>query len=238
MEILNRIMDMQRRGFSDSQISEQLQDEGISPRQINEGLNQANIKKAILPPQDPPMPPFPEDSNEGYYPEDSPENYPLSQGEQNIYPPGQIQAPSQQKSYSQENQNLETPDPGQGYYPQAPQAYSGNEYYMPNAGPDIGTTTEIIDQVVSEKFIEFEKKTGDIKSFQTLISDKVADLDARLKNIERTIDKLSSAIIGKIGEFGQDAASIRKDLDNLHGTVSKLMNPLIDNLNELKRISR
>jgi hypothetical protein len=240
MEILNKITDLQNQGFSDSQISEQLQNEGLSPKEINEGINQAKIKNAISPPQDLPLPQFP-DETPPQFPVQSPgqpEGYLQPQEAQpENYPPEQIMQPPVAPT-QQDNQNLEPYDQNQGYYPQSPQAYSGDEYYMPNAGPDMGTTTEIVEQVVSEKFRDFEKKTGDLKSFQTLITDKVADLDARLKNIENAIDKLSNAVIGKIGEFGQNSAAIHKDLSNLHGTVSKLMNPLMDNLNELKKISK
>lgn len=31
--------------------------------------------------------------------------------------------------------------------------------------------------------------------------------------------------------------SIQKDLENMHDTMSKLMNPLIDNYNELKKFN-
>lgn len=67
-------------------------------------------------------------------------------------------------------------------------------------------------------------------SFKNEIKNKVEDLDDRLKKIENSIDKLQQAIIGKIGEYSDTTAMIHHDLDNLHGTVAKLMNPLIDNI--------
>ena len=74
--------------------------------------------------------------------------------------------------------------------------------------------------------------------WKNTIQDKVEDIDDRLKRIESSIDKLQQSIIGKIGEFGENYATIHKDLDNLHGTVSKLMNPLIDNYRELKKLAK
>jgi len=128
--------------------------------------------------------------------------------------------------------------PQDDYYTQTPQAYSQQDYYAPQGGMDTETISEIAEQVATEKLNEYKKKTGDIISFRNTIQDKVNDIDDRLKRIEATIDKLQQAIIGKIGEFGESNAAIHKDLDNLHGTVSNLMNPLIDNINELKKISK
>jgi len=76
-----------------------------------------------------------------------------------------------------------------------------------------------------------------VASFKNSIQEKVSDMDERLKRIENSIEKLQQAIIGKVGEFGENSAMIHKDLENLHGTMSKMMNPLIDNFNELKRIA-
>ena len=100
------------------------------------------------------------------------------------------------------------------------------------------TISEIAEQVVIEKLNEFKKKTGDLVSFKNSIQTNVADIDERLKRIENSIDKLQQAVIGKIGEFGESNAMIHQDLDNLHGTVSKLMNPLIDNYNELRKLAK
>jgi uncharacterized protein YukE len=146
-----------------------------------------------------------------------------------MQPPAQ--APAQQ---SPEVYPPETQDP---YYGQAPQAYSADTSYAPQYSTDTETISEIAEQIASEKIKEYTKKTGDIVSFQNQIQEKVSDIDERLKRIENGIDKLQQAIIGKIGEFGESTGAIHKDLENLHGTVSKLMNPLIDNYKELKKLA-
>ncbi|MCK5450073.1 hypothetical protein KAI32_04350, partial [Candidatus Pacearchaeota archaeon] len=149
----------------------------------------------------------------------------------------------------QEMQQSQTPEiyPPQGqdmqqpqddYYTQTPQAYSPQDYYAPQNTLDTETISEIAEQVAIEKLDEFKKKTGDLVSFKTSIKTQVTDIDERLKRIENSIEKLQQAIIGKIGEFGESNAIIHQDLDNLHGTVAKLMNPLIDNYRELKKLSK
>ena len=47
MGVLDQIMQMKHQGMPDEQIVENLQEQGISPREINDALNQAQIKNAI-----------------------------------------------------------------------------------------------------------------------------------------------------------------------------------------------
>ena len=117
--------------------------------------------------------------------------------------------------------------------------YSGGEDYGEVGGyADTETITEIAEQVVNEKFKEYNKKTGDITTFKNMTQDKVNIIEQRLKRLEDTIDKLQQAIIQKIGEFGENTTIIRRDLENLHNTTSKLMNPLIDNFKELEKLNK
>jgi uncharacterized protein YukE len=255
MATLEKVMQMQQQGLTEAEISTQLQNEGVSATEINDSLNQAKIKNAVSPPigtapeqpqiegmQASIMPNQPEPTAQT-----PPQAQPMAQElparlsaaaqevESRDFPPQQ-QAPPPEVYPPQEGMAPEQPQ--DDYYQQTPQAYSQQDYYAPQAGMDTETISEIAEQVATEKLNDYKKKVGDIASFKNNIQDKVNDIDDRLKRIEDSIDKLQQAIIGKIGEFGESNAAIHKDLDNLHGTVSKLMNPLIDNYNELKKISK
>src|SRR3989344_278638 len=184
MTTLDKIMELKREGVPDDQIYIRLQNEGISPREINDSLNQARIKYAI------------------------------SNGSQTLNSPYQDQMtnnPAPLQSINQENQIPEAPSPNmyqeqqdysnqgyypeteqyQNYYPESPNTYSESDYY-PSGAQDTQTISEIAEQVVIEK----------------------------------------------IGKFGNSTEQIHQDLDNLHETVASLMNPLIDNVNELKKIKK
>jgi hypothetical protein len=213
MEILNQVIELQRQGLSDDEIYQKLRNMGASPKEIQDSINQAKIKSAVYAQENP----APEPQQEVEQPDE------YAPQPQNYYPPQQ-EAPQ------------EEPQQQQDYYTQTPQAYDQN-YYSSQPAVSSETISEIAEQIVSEKISEFKKETGDINSFQTRIQEKVSDIDDRLKRIENAIDKLQQAVIGKIGEFGENTTMIQKDIENLHGTVSKLMNPLIDNYNELKKIS-
>ena len=237
MTTLDRIIDMQKQGLSEIQITTQLQNEGLPPQEINESLNQARIKNAVSPSEQSIQAPVPE----MYPPQEQgqpimPPNQaapmePLEQVPQEMQPP--IQAPVPEEMYPPQEQGSQ-----ENYYTQTPQAYSQQDYYAPQNTLDTETISEIAEQVAIEKLEEFKQKTGDLVSFKNSIQNKVADIDDRLKRIENSIDKLQQAVIGKIGEFGENNAMIHKDLDNLHGTVAKLMNPLIDNYKELKKLAK
>ena len=208
MELLDIIKEMQDQGISNQGIFENLQRQGYKPTQINDAINQLKITIQPMDTQ--------------------------NQNQQNAF--NQQQNFNQQPNFNQEQQYTENQQnyPQEDYYTQTPQAYSGEEYYQqPSFNTE--TITEITEQVISEKFREYNKRTGDIVSFKNTIQDKVDDINTRLKRIESTIDKLQQAIIQKIGEFGENTQIIKKDLESLHDTTSKLMNPLIDNYRELQK---
>jgi len=242
MATLDRVIEMQNQGWSDAQISTQLQNEGISPQEINDSLNQAQVKNAVSPPEQMAQAP----GAQGMQPSQTPDmQQSIMQGnEQNTQmaqaPGAQGMQPPAPEVYPPEVYPPEAQGqpPQDDFYTQTPQAYPQQDYYAPQGAIDTETISEIAEQVAIEKLNEFKKKIGDIVSFKTSIQDKVSDIDDRLKRIENSIDKLQQAVIGKIGEFGESNAMIHQDLDNLHGTVSKLMNPLVDNYQELKKLNK
>lgn len=262
MGTLEKVMELQKQGKSDAEISSELQRAGVSPKEISEAMGQAKIKSAVSQ----------EDSQEDEKQTEQPQTIDSFEGmKQSIMQSPQASQPpvqednlndsSQSQAFVSQNQNpqqdfmnnpqqmqaSQNPQPqqqfpqysdyqqesSQGYQQNYPQQY--DQYYSQQLDTD--TITEIAEQVVLEKFEEFTKKTGDIASFKNSIQDEVKDLDRRLDRMEDSIEKLQQAIIQKIGEYGANTENIHKDLENMHSTMSKMMNPLMDNYNELKKIA-
>jgi DNA-binding transcriptional MerR regulator len=235
MELTKKIIELQNTGSTDEQIIQQLQNEGNSPKEIYDSLNQVQVKNAISPP---PM----------NVQDQTPQN---ALEEMQEYPPAnfnQNQTPEIENTQEQPTQKIQAPptpeqppmqeyaQQQEDYYNQTPQAYSQDQNYpYQQEYTSTETISEIAEQVVLEKFEDFEEKMSDLTNFKDLIESRVDDLNERLKKIEHSISTLNSAVIGKVGEVSQNNALIHKDIDNLHGTVSKLMNPLIDNLNALEK---
>ena len=231
MATLDRVMQMQSSGMTDPQITATLQQEGVSATEINNAINQAKVKNAVSPN----MPEAP-DAN---MPAPAAPEAPMPAAPQAQAMPGQdpygltTQAPAAQDQYAPQMQD---PYAGQDYYQQTPQAYSDQGYgYEGGGGASTENVSEIAEQVVEQKLNEYKQKVGDIASFKNTATDKINDIDDRLKRIESSIDKLQQAVIGKIGEFGESTGMIHKDMENLHDTMGKLMNPLVDTYNELKK---
>ena len=236
MQVTEKIRELQHAGATDEQIIQQLQNEGVSPKEIYDSLNQVQVKNAISPPAIVPQDP----------------NQPNALSQMQEYPPADFnpnQAAATEISQGQPAQELQAP-PAQGqpqmqeytapqeqdYYSQTPQAYPQDQNYpYQQEYTSTETISEIAEQVVLEKFEDFEEKMSDLSTSKDLIESRVDDLNERLKKIEHSIQTLNSAVIGKVGEVAQNNALIHKDLDNLHGTVSKLMDPLVDNLNALEK---
>ncbi len=230
MATLDRVTQLQTSGMTDEQISSQLQQEGIGPQEVMDAISQAKIKSAVT-----------DNPNAGIVQQT--QSIPQLQATQPTTTQGMQASISEQTPVAaaplppteqayQGQQYAEAPaaqgqaDGYASYYPETG-AYQEGYYQQPMM--DTETITQIAEQVVTEKFKNFAKETGDLVSFKTTTQDKISDIDSRLKRIEKTIDKLQQAIIQKIGDFGESNASIQKDIENLHETTSKLMNPLIDN---------
>lgn len=241
MATLDKIIQMQQEGKSDNEIMAQLQNEGVQPSEISNAINQAKIKNAVSPPEQPLPQSEPTTNNQqsATTPEMQASIMPTQDTatpQQPIQPSApqqepQTPAPQQPEAYPQQ-------EPQQDYYTPQPQSYSEQDYYPQQEGYGTETISEIAEQVATEKLEDYKTKVGDIASFKTQIQNQVNNIDDRLKRIESSIDKLQQAILGKIGEYGENYAMVHKDLDNLHGTIAKLMNPLIDNVNEMKKANK
>jgi hypothetical protein len=193
--------------MQDADIIRILREEGISPLEINDSLNQAKVKAAVSA-QEEQSPQFSEMDRSIMSQED-------------VSNSAQEEAPAQVESYSQ---------------PQYDQSYSGQSYYQP-AGLDTETISEIAEQIVIEKFEDFSRRVGDLVSFRLDINDKIKDIEERIKRLEASLDKVQQAVIGKIGEYGDNLSLIKRDMSSIHDTMSKLMNPLIDNFMEMKKLN-
>lgn len=155
----------------------------------------------------------------------------VSQDTEQGYQESYAQQPEQQQTQQQYDQQYS----GQQQYQDPNQQ---QQYYYPDQGQSqmsIETITEIVDRIISEKLKDLNQRVKPVIDFKNKAEEDINELKERIKRIETTIDNLQRSVIGKVGEFGQSTALIHKDLENLHGTVSKLMNPLIDNYNELKK---
>ena len=177
MGILEQVTQMKNQGTSDQEIINNLQQQGISPKEINDALGQSQIKNAV---SDTGTQAMQQSIMRQVAPAPSPQNQPT-------YAP-QTQELSEQEAYS----------PQAGY--SQPQEFYPQEGYGDYSGSGTNTDTmiEIAEQVFSEKIKKIQKQIEEINEFKTLAQTKIDSTSERLKRIETTIDKLQIAVLEKI----------------------------------------
>jgi hypothetical protein len=227
MTSLEKVTKLKKEGSSEGDIIAKLKAEGISPMEINDALNQAKIKEAIneKSPTEGMQPsmmaeetktsnqaPIPEEENmnQAQAPESMPQDYsPQPPAEQTQYNP--------QPGYS--NQYGE----GEQDYSPSGEAYGNEEYesYSPGySGTD--TMIEVAEQVFSEKMKEISKDIKSLIEFKTIYSSKIDDLHERVRRMERQFDKMQIAILDKVGSFGKNIQFLKKEVNMIEDSFSKM----------------
>ena len=204
MGVLDQITKMKSQGISESEIIDNLSQQGISPREINDALKQSQIKNAVSN--------FGGMDEEGMQPSMMPEQEVPAPEEQ--YSPQQTYTP--QQTYSPRVQEEYQPQQEQQYY-------SPSENYAPSAGMDTDTIIEISDQIFSEKIKKFQKQIDSSTEMNVLLQTKMENVSERLKRMETIIDKLQIAILEKVGSYGQNLESVKKEMSMMQDSFSKMI---------------
>jgi hypothetical protein len=205
VEILAKQMRMFQRNpnISDQEIISELRKQ-FSPREINEALNHAQIKNAVSDIQG--------------------EDAPMPQEEQQYQDYGQ-QAQDQGGGYDQSQ--VYTPQPQQqAYYPQQQgyQDYGQQQgYYPQQQASNTDTIVEVSEQVFDEKISNIAKKVDSIDEFKILTQARMEHLNERLKRVESIIDRLQASILEKVGSYGSNLESIKKEMSMMQDSFSKTL---------------
>jgi hypothetical protein len=207
MAVLEQVISMKEQGISDRDIVNELSQNGISPKEISEALGQAQIKYSVSNPGD----------EEQMQPSIMPgENVP-QEGNGQVYVPG---------AYEQQGEYPVPEYQEQGQY--APE-YSQQQYYQPtteqysSAGIDANTVMEIADQVFSERIRKIQEQTETTAEASVVLQAKMENISDRLKKIETIIDKLQIAILEKVGSYGKNLESVKKEMSMMQDSFSKMI---------------
>ncbi len=228
MGILDQITQMKNQGQTEQDIIYALQQQGISPRDIQDALSQAQIKNAVIGVPDEEMQqsimdqPDTEEQemfeNQSFYPQQPAETMPQEPQYQENYPQEYFPQYSPQENYAQEY-------PPQEYS----QQYSPQENYESSPGlMDTNNLIEISEQVFAEKMKKIQKLLDSLTEFKTLTDIKLKGMEDRLKRIESIIDQLQISILDKIGSYGQNLDSIKKEMSMMQDSFGKIINPFLD----------
>lgn len=211
MTALEQVMQLKNQGMADDQIASNLQQQGVSPNEINTALSQAQIKNAVTAEQPAPA------GQEQYAPAQEPltqeapaqDPYAQAPAQEQYAQPEQGAAPGQEEYYPQEGYD-------QGYAPQAAGGFDSN------------TIMEIAEQVFAEKTKKIEKQLSEFNEFKTLTQTKVENIDNRVKKMETMIDKLQITILEKVGSYGSNIEGIKKEMGMMQDSFGKMINKVAD----------
>jgi hypothetical protein len=245
MGILDEVMNMKSRGTSDSEIIKNLQEQGISPSEINDALSRAQIKNAVSSENAGANSEGMEQSIMGS--EEEPDRLPtegnISDADLTPPVPGGFRAPATQRYVTKELSGGESEgmyEPQEAYYPQqqySPQEYAqqqGSGYAQSMGGMDTDTLIEVAEQVFSEKNKPLQKKIEEMNEFRALTQTRIDYISERLKKIEAIIDNLQASILEKVGGYGQGIENIKKEMNMMQNSFGKVINNVADRSEEKK----
>ncbi|MDP2672377.1 MAG: hypothetical protein Q8O84_01030 [Nanoarchaeota archaeon] len=213
MGALDQIRQMKQEGFSEQEISDSLQEQGISPNSITDAFSQARIKDVVEGENKMQENDFPEGTAVSSFegtpsPFSAPETY--SPREMPQYYP-------QESSYSQqETEGSPESSLGESYSPQ-------EGYGESQAGFGTDTIIEIAEQVFEEKIKKLSQQISNFKEFSAIAETKFSNFENRLKKVESIIEALQIKILEKIGSYGDGLESIKKEMTMMQDSFSKTL---------------
>jgi len=202
MGILEDVTSMSNSGISDEEIITSLREKGISPKEIKDAFNQLQVKNAVS-------------------------DYDLGSAK-NVFA-------AQTENYAQDQESY--PQPGQDYSPPGQNYSSAQQEYAPqegygsypsSGGVDANTIIEISEQVFSEKIKILQKDLDSFNEFKSLNQIRMENLNDRLKRMETVFDRLQLTILEKIGSYGQNLEVIKKEMNMMQDSFSKVIEPMVD----------
>ena len=207
---IDTILDLQKKGLNDTEIVAQLRSMNYSAQEITDAVNQIKIKSSV-------------NGKEEMQP--------------SIMEEGETEVPLPSKKKKLKVGMKEAQYPPYAAYPQYASTFQNEEQQQQAAQPDIEMIEEIAEEIVSEKFSEIRDKLSAVLDFRDNMEIRITNLNDRLKRMEATIDSLQTAILGKVQQYNQDIRSLGSEMQALEGAFGKILNPLVDNVKELGRIT-
>jgi hypothetical protein len=207
MSVLDQIMQMKGQGISDEEIVGQLAQQGISPKEINDALKQAQIKNAV--------------------------SYDDEQLQPSIAQGGEAPAPSQNygtQEYQPQEAYQQQPEASQQQY-YAAEGGGQQQGYAPE-GVNTDTVMEIADQVFSDKIKKIQKQVDTTSETTNLLQTKTDNISERLKKIESIIDRLQMSILDKIGSYGDNLENIKNEMSMMQDSFTKMVSPSREQLRQ------
>ena len=210
MALIEQIKQWKNQGYSDQDIISGLKQQGVSPKEIRDALNQAKIKDAVSN----------DNSERSYAPSQAIESQQPQDYSQQDYSQQQAQEQNYDYGNYQYGQQAYPQNYEQGYNQNYNQGYGNYQGYEQGYGSS--SMIDVAEQVFSERTKELKKEIDSLKEFKALSENRIKNISERLKKIESTINSLQSAILQKVGSYGQDLQTIKKEMGMIEDSFKKM----------------
>ena len=88
---------------------------------------------------------------------------------------------------------------------------------------------DIAEQVFNENTKKMQKQLDVFEQFKNLAEVHIQNISERLKRIEAMFDRLQIAVVEKVGSYGQELSSIKKEMSMVEDSFSKVAKQKIEN---------
>lgn len=206
---VQHVVNMRNQGMSNNQIIQNLQRFGYSIDQINNALNQADIKVGIYPAQ----PSFAGPAGA----------MGTSMGGQGVSPSSFGPNPSAQRASSSPSFS---PTPGPSPDDLSEELSDKDERMH-----------EIAESIIEEKWNELMDSVSRIVEWKDGIEMRMAKAEQQLADLRGSFDKLHEGVLGKLGDYDKGISTITVEIKALEKVFQKILPGFVENVHELSKIT-
>lgn len=245
VELVDAVIELKNAGYSDDQIINYLQQQGIKPKDILNAIKKSELRlnKKI--------------GAEGRIEEINEETG--NEVKENLKPsimdkeqtiPMPSVSPStgiEQPLKKEEDLPIKTPtmeaipqptQPQQNIMPVAPFSQETPEPFEAVSNVyDMETIETLAEQIINERWNELIKRIGDITELKINIEGRIKEIESRLKRVENNLDKIHLLILKRQEQQEKEMHNIGKEINMLEMTFKKILKPLSENIKKLEEIS-
>lgn len=225
----SQVLEMKKRGLPNDKINKSLQDQGYEPQQIEDALNQANIKREVTSPASSYQSPAEaQDEVKSYSQNKEPAQLDVSPDTSNI--PQDYES----SALDQNGENIPVPSP-----PEEEKESSFMGFAQP-AQPQMpyqATSEELVEAIIDEKWQQLISNIGDIELWKSRVNDDLESIKQEVLRINEKFEMLQSSMLGKVSEYSQSLSTVNTELKALEQVMQKIIEPLTTNIKELGRIT-
>lgn len=211
---VQHIVNMRNQGMSNNQIIQNLQRFGYTIDQINNALNQADIKTGIYPTQ----PSFAGSAS-------------MSQG-----PSGQPSSMSSSMS-SSFGSGPAAPRSSPSFAPSSGSFGSAQEELSEELSDKDERMHEIAESIIEEKWNELMDSVSRIIEWKDGVETRLAKVEQQLTDVRGSFDKLHEGVLGKLGDYDKGISTVTVEIKALEKVFQKILPGFVENVHELSKIT-